>query len=280
MFDAIGLVGRFSITAGFAAATLACLAWYAGLRRPAAVHLARAGFHTAVTAVFLASAALLILILKHQFQFEYVWAYSSRDLPFGLLASTFYAGQEGSFLLWTLMIAVIGIVLLSYTQKRDNEREVMGAYAAIMAFLLLLILVKTPFALHEGGGTPADGRGLNPLLQNFWMQIHPPILFLGFAGMAPPFALALAALIRRRYQEWVTAALPWLVGGSLLLGLGIALGGFWAYETLGWGGWWGWDPVENSSLIPWLVSVAAIHTMLPQKRSRGQPLSPKSTRAR
>ena len=126
-----------------------------------------------------------------------------------------------------------------------------------------------PFALVEGGQVPADGRGLNPLLQNFWMQIHPPILFFGFASMTPPFALAIAALIQKKYQDWVVSSLPWVVGGAMVLGLGISLGGFWAYETLGWGGWWGWDPVENSSLLPWLVSVSLVHTMLTQKRTKG-----------
>lgn len=269
MYNALGFLGNAAIIVGFIAAVLGMVSYFRSIRQPRVVGFARTGFHIAVITVFFASAILLILIVKHQFQFHYVWAYSSRELPLGLLMSTFYAGQEGSFLLWTLMVAVVGIVLLVYTQKHDNEREVMGVYTGIMAFLLMLLIVKNPFTLIEGGAVPADGRGLNPLLQNFWMQIHPPILFLGFAAMTPPFALAVAALMRRRYQAWVTSALPWVVGGSVVLGLGIALGGFWAYETLGWGGWWGWDPVENASLIPWLVSIALIHTMVTQKRTRG-----------
>jgi cytochrome c biogenesis factor len=167
------------------------------------------------------------------------------------------------------MVAIVGIILLLYTQKRDNERETMGVYTGILAFLMLLLIVKNPFAFIDSDVIPRDGRGLNPLLQNFWMQIHPPILFAGFAAMTPPFALAIAGLMRRRYQGWVVSSLPWVVGGSMVLGLGIALGGFWAYETLGWGGWWGWDPVENASLIPWLVSVALVHTLITQKRTKG-----------
>lgn len=273
MYDFLGLLGNIAVIVGFIASLLGMAAYFRSIEQPRLIGVARAGFHVTVTTVLVSSLILLILIVKHQFQFHYIWAYSSRELPLGLLMSTFYAGQEGSFLLWTLMVSIIGIVLLIYTQKRDNEREVMGVYSSILAFLMMLLIVKNPFAPIEGNMIPADGRGLNPLLQNFWMQIHPPILFLGFAAMAPPFALAIAALMRRRYQDWVVSSLPWVLGGSMLLGLGISLGGFWAYETLGWGGWWGWDPVENASLIPWLISVALIHTMLTQKRTKGLVLT-------
>ncbi|MBE0643153.1 MAG: cytochrome c biogenesis protein CcsA [Bacteroidetes bacterium] len=269
MYDFLGLLGNAAIIVGFIASVIGLAAYFRSIEHPRVIGFARTGFHITVTTVFIAAALLLILIVKHQFQFHYVWAYSSRDLPLGLLMSTFYAGQEGSFMLWTVMVSIIGIVLMMYTQKHDNEREVMGVYTSILSFLMLLLIVKNPFAPIEGNVIPADGRGLNPLLQNFWMQIHPPILFLGFAAMAPPFALAIGALMRRKYQAWVVSSLPWVVGGSMVLGLGIALGGFWAYETLGWGGWWGWDPVENASLIPWLVSVSLIHTMLTQKRTKG-----------
>ena len=269
MLDAVGFIGRFAIIAGFVATSAAAFAFFLSLRREGLLPLARVGFHLTTTSIFVASAALLTLIITHQFQFHYVWAYSARDLPFGLLMSTFYAGQEGSFLLWTFMVAVIGIVLMAYSQKHNNEREVMGMYTTILGFLMLLLVVKNPFAPIDSPTIPLDGKGLNPLLQNFWMQIHPPILFLGFAAMTPPFALGMAALMQKKYQDWVTGSLPWVVGGAMVLGLGIALGGFWAYETLGWGGWWGWDPVENSSLIPWIVSVALVHTMLTQKRTKG-----------
>jgi cytochrome c biogenesis factor len=269
MYDVLGAVGNVAIILGFIASVVGMAAYFRSIRQPRLIGFARAGFHISVSTVFVASAILLILIVKHQFQFHYIWAYSSRELPLGLLMATFYAGQEGSFLLWTLMVSIVGIVLMLYTQKHDNEREVMGVYTSILSFLLMLLIVKNPFTPIEGNVIPADGRGLNPLLQNFWMQIHPPILFIGFAAMAPPFALAIAALMRRRYQDWVTSSLPWVVGGAMVLGLGIALGGFWAYETLGWGGWWGWDPVENASLIPWLVSVALIHTMVTQRRTKG-----------
>ncbi len=116
----------------------------------------------------------------------------------------------------------------------------------------------------EKGFVPLDGHGLNPLLQNFWMIIHPPMLFLGFSSLAVPFVLAVAALGQRNYKNWMNSALPWVLFSALALGAGLMLGGYWAYGVLGWGGWWGWDPVENSSLVPWIVTIILVHTMLVQ----------------
>lgn len=235
----------------------------------------RLSFHAAVTGVLLSAAFLLFLLLTHQFQYTYVWNYSSTDLPTPLLMSTFYAGQEGSFLLWAVFTAVIGVFLMSYTARKGYEAPVMAVYALIQAFLLLMLVVKDPFE-HvwetfsgevEVGFVPVDGRGLNPLLQNFWMVIHPPILFSGFASMAVPYAFAVAAMLKRDYRDWIRPVTPWLAFGVLALGTGIILGGYWAYETLGWGGYWGWDPVENSSLIPWLAGIALLHTILSQRQS-------------
>jgi len=124
-----------------------------------------------------------------------------------------------------------------------------------------------PIFQQNPGFIPADGQGLNDLLQNPWMTIHPPMLFVGFSSMVVPFAFAVAALWKRRYTEWVRPALPWTIGAVMMLGVGIAMGGYWAYITLSFGGYWAWDPVENSSLVPWLVGVAAFHTMLVQKKS-------------
>lgn len=269
MYDIIGTIGRAAIITGFIATLATIAGYFASFKKRELISVGRGGFHIAAIGVFVASASLLILIIKHQFQFHYVWAYSSRDLPLGLLMSTFYAGQEGSFMLWTLMIGIIGVFLMTYTQKHDYEKEVMPIYSMIISFLLLLIVIKNPFARIEGGIIPPDGKGLNPLLQNFWMQIHPPMLFAGFASMSVPFAFAIAALMKKQYQDWIVRSMPWMLAGAMILGTGIMLGGFWAYETLGWGGWWGWDPVENSSLIPWIVCVALIHTMLTQKRTHG-----------
>jgi len=135
----------------------------------------------------------------------------------------------------------------------------------ILAIFLAILIKASPFQTLDG--VPADGAGLNPLLQNFWMIIHPPILFVGYAAITFPYILSLASLWRKDYDGWINKALPWSIFGSLTLGAGIILGGFWAYETLGWGGYWGWDPVENSSLIPWLTILALLHGILVQRRT-------------
>lgn len=286
------------------------------------INVPRISFHLMATSTILASIVLLYLIITHQFQYKYVYNYSDTSLPLGLLISTFYAGQEGSFLLWALWMAIIGIILQQYTSLRgDLEPRVMSIFSLVQSFLLLMVspIMKNPFAylwnepfmasantinsqffnlpfltnylftdnstgmnyvkidaslvsqLKSAGIALGDfvinGKGLNPLLQNFWMQIHPPILFIGFAAMSVPFSFAFAALVKNDYKEWVKQSFPWLLFASMVLGLGIMLGGYWAYGVLGWGGYWAWDPVENSSLIPWIIAVAAIHTMIVQKKT-------------
>lgn len=292
-----GIVGALLVKGAFLAALGAAFFYYRGsLNRESLVPLARFSYHGAVIGLMSASAILLYLILTHQFQYAYVWNYSSTDLPLPLLVSTFYAGQEGSFTLWALFTALIGVFLMQYSMKREYEPQVMSIYSLILSFLLLMLIVKNPFEfiwdrfpndlirtgpIPAGIGSyvvldsvrsiwaqyPTEGKGLNPLLQNYWMVIHPQILFIGFSAMAVPYANAVAGLMRRDYTSWIRIATPWLVFGAMVLGLGIILGGYWAYETLGWGGFWGWDPVENSSLVPWLLCVATIHTTLVQRKN-------------
>jgi cytochrome c-type biogenesis protein CcmF len=292
------MIGSVLVQIAFGAIVLSGGAYFVAFRKGSAtaLNVGRYAFHTTAALVLAFSALLLYLILTHQFQYTYVWNYSSTDLPTPLLISTFYAGQEGSFTLWALYTTIIGVFLLEYTSRKHYEVEVMMIWSLIMTFLLLMLIVKNPFAyiwdsfpsdlLHSDGTPPpgsnfvwldqakgiwaqfpVEGKGLNPLLQNYWMVIHPQVLFTGFSSMAVPYTFALAGLLRRDYTSWVRVAKPWTVFSSAVLGTGIILGGYWAYETLGWGGYWGWDPVENSSLIPWLVAVASIHTMLAQTKS-------------
>jgi cytochrome c-type biogenesis protein CcmF len=270
------MIGRILIYIAFVSVLFATIGYYLGFRgRRNLIPKARLSYHISAVMVILASAFLLYLILTHQFQYTYVWSYSSTDLSTPLLISTFYAGQEGSFMLWTFYTSILGLFLMSYARRNGYEPEVMSVYSLVKVFLLLILIVKSPFEyiwetwpgqVHEGF-VPPEGRGLNPLLQNFWMVIHPPIIFIGFAAMAIPYSHAIVALLRREYLTWVKPAMPWTIFASLALGAGLAIGGFWAYETLGWGGFWGWDPVENSSLVPWLIAVGTIHTMLVQKRT-------------
>jgi cytochrome c-type biogenesis protein CcmF len=272
------MVGVFIVWIAFAAAAVSAFSFYWSATKNARfLAVARNSFGFMALSVLAASILLLVYILTHRFEFAYVWEYSSRSLPLDLLVTTFWAGQDGSFMLWALCSAVIGLFLMAYTRRKGLEAETMALYAFIQAFLLLLIILKSPFKYIwnaypndvQAGTIPSDGRGLNPLLQNFWMIAHPPMLFAGFASMAVPFVFAMAALWRKAYHEWIPNALPWIIGGTVALGTGIMMGGYWAYGVLGWGGWWGWDPVENSSLVPWIIGVILIHTMLIQRRTGG-----------
>lgn len=292
-----GIVGGLAVKLAFLSGLASVVLYYLSHRGfSSALIPARASYHLSVMSLLTASAVMLYLILTHQFQYTYVWNYSSTDLPLPLLISTFYAGQEGSFTLWALYTAIIGVFLMPYATRKGYEAQVMSVYSLVLSFLLLMLIVKNPFTLiwesfpndliqsgpippgitnyvvldaarNIWARYPVEGKGLNPLLQNYWMVIHPQILFVGFSAMAVPYAHAVAGLLKRDYTSWIRVATPWLVFGAMMLGTGIILGGYWAYETLGWGGFWGWDPVENSSLVPWLIGVAAIHTTLVQRKS-------------
>jgi cytochrome c-type biogenesis protein CcmF len=216
--------------------------------------------------VLLASAFQMFNILTHQFQYQYVTNFSDRSLPPLLLAATFWGGQSGSFLLWAAWSAVFGLFLIWGLRRSAWEPYVLTPYLLVTVCITAITLASDPFAMLAE--TPADGNGLNPLLQNYWMAIHPPILFTGFTTLAGPFAFAVAALWKRDYDGWVDLAKPWTLLAWACMGTGLALGGFWAYESLGWGGFWGWDPVENSSLVPWLFASALLHGLILQG-SRG-----------
>ncbi|MCL5991343.1 MAG: cytochrome c biogenesis protein CcsA, partial [Bacteroidetes bacterium] len=240
--------------------------------------LARKMFYGILAGIIIVSVYFMINIFAHNFQFTYIFEYSSKELPAYLLFSSFYAGQEGSFLLWLFLFAIFGFFVIRYAKQHGYESMVMGLYCMLIAMILLIIVVKSPFDYIwdtykdnklEVGFMPANGKGLNPVLENPWITIHPPILFAGYAAAAIPFVFAIAGLIQRDYKKWIEITLPWTIIASALLGLGISLGGFWAYETLGWGGFWGWDPVENSSLLPWLCTMALIHTMIVQRKTNG-----------
>ncbi|MDF2570153.1 MAG: cytochrome c assembly protein [Sporomusa sp.] len=207
---------------------------------------------------------LMYILLGNRFDYAYVFSYSSRDLPLAYKVSAFWAGQEGSFMLWLVFHAVFGLVLL---RKPAAPLPAMAVYSLIQAVLLALLLVKSPFMMLAE--PRLDGAGLNPLLQDPWMVIHPPILFLGYAALAVPFAYGLGAMITGRHQEWLDAASVWTLFALSSLGAGMFIGGFWAYKVLGWGGYWAWDPVENSSLVPWLASGALAHLLVMAKVRAG-----------
>jgi cytochrome c-type biogenesis protein CcmF len=226
-----------------------------------AARVSFAGFTVFVT---LASMLLMHYILNHDYRYSYVARYSSTDLPLQYLISAFWAGQEGSFLLWVLLGSWLGILLMF--KARDLEPQVMLVFNLNNIFLTILLIKQSPF--EQLVFAPPDGQGLNMLLQDPWMVIHPPVVFVGYAAFAIPFAYAVAGLWRRQYDTWVRRALPWAVFAFVTLGAGIIIGGYWSYKVLGWGGYWGWDPVENASLLPWLAGTALVHGMILQETKK------------
>ena len=270
------VAGHFSIGIAFIATLVSTYAYgqYYKKHSDSQLKFANRSYYVTFGSITFAAILLLSQILTHNFQLNYVYSYSSRILPTFYLISTFWAGQEGTLLLWLLISALFGIFLI---KKHAAKNPLVMVFLLLSnLFLLILLIKKSPFAMiwdvHKEaayGIFPADGSGLNPLLQNPWMVIHPPTLFVGYAATVVPFAFALSAMIRKDYQNWINDARIWVIFTVFSLGLGIILGAYWAYTTLGWGGYWGWDPVENSSLIPWLLAIALIHSLAIQKRQKG-----------
>lgn len=226
-------------------------------------NLARKAYNYFTGCVILMFAYLYYLFFSYNFAIKYVYEYSDRSLSFFFTLSAFWAGQEGTYVLWVTMSALFGYIILKYGDQYRNYAMV--TYAAVNSFFLVLMTKLSPFAMLNG--VPADGLGLNPLLHDFWMVIHPPIIFVGYAMAAVPFSFAIAALATNDYSNWVKKAFPWAGITALMLAGGNILGGYWAYKTLGWGGFWAWDPVENSSFIPWFIALAVIHGMIIERRS-------------
>ena len=300
----LATVGSLALIVAFVATLAAGVAFVLAARdTPEAPVWARTGrWAWAAMGLGLAVAAgtLWAALFGRHFELAYVYQQTSRAMPWRYTFSSFWAGQEGSFLLWSMMTATVGAVLIrwwTHPNRTGAAREaqtsfgpiVLAVVALCQAFLLSMVVgiklgpipigvspfvslaAKFPDApmLQVPGFVPADGQGLNDLLQNPWMVIHPPTLFTGFTLLMVPFAFAAAGLIRKRYTQWTKPALPWALAGCGVLGVGIMMGGYWAYETLSFGGWWAWDPVENASLVPWLFAVAGLHAMVVQKKTAG-----------
>ncbi|MCX6306369.1 MAG: cytochrome c biogenesis protein CcsA [Bacteroidetes bacterium] len=287
-----GEMGKFFVWLGFGTAILAAifysLDFYRKDNRRIWLNSARALYVVHAISIISVAVVLYFLIFKHYFEYSYVWQYSSKELPMKYIVSCFWAGQEGSFLVWALWQALIGLVLLRLARKWESP--VMLIFSISQAFVTSMLLGVTWFGVKIGAspfellrstidtveGTifampnyltmVGDGNGLNPLLENIWMTIHPPILFLGYALALVPFSYAIASFMKKDYHTWIGRALPWTLFALLMLGAGILLGGAWAYVSLTFGGFWSWDPVENSSLVPWMTLVAGLHFMLISRR--------------
>ena len=237
-------------------------------------------------AVIATVVTLFLIIYFNYFEYDYAYKHSSVNLAVHYMIACFWEGQEGSFLIWTLWNALLGFVLIGTNKKW--EAPVMTVFSLVQAFLTSMILGlvfgdfklgSSPFILMRDvylnnldfllnpNFVPLDGTGLNPLLQNYWMVIHPPLTFLGFALTLVPFSFCIAGLWRKDFTDWIRPALPWTILGGVVLGTAIIMGAYWAYETLNFGGYWNWDPVENAVYVPWLVLIASMHTMIVFKKS-------------
>lgn len=289
MFHAnIGNLGHLSIIISLVTALLSAIGYYITAHKTendkaqqSWKNFSKYTFYLHSFAVLSIITCLFIIIYNHYYEYYYAWSHSSNSLPVHFMISCFWEGQEGSFLLWMFWHCVLGIILLN-TQKKW-EAPMMAVFAFVQAFLASMILgiafgdikigsspfillrdfmVDAPIFQLQPEFVPKDGTGLNPLLQNYWMVIHPPTLFLGFASTLVPFSFCIAGLVKKDFSSWIKPTLPWAHFSAMILGIGILMGAYWAYETLNFGGYWNWDPVENAVYVPWLVLVAAIHGML------------------
>jgi len=285
-----GQLGHFFVILSFVASLVASISYFKsanariGEEALSWKRLGRIGFLLDGFSVLAVFSILLYIVATHKFEYYYAWNHSSKSLNFNYLLSCIWEGQEGSFLLWTIWHAVLGAILIR--TSRQWEAPVMTVISVIQMCLATMIMGIFIFDIKIGSNPfllvrehfqdapifsradylslpqMADGQGLNQLLQNYWMVIHPPVLFLGFASVIVPFAYAVAGLWKKNFGGWTKAAVPWALFSTCILGTGILMGAAWAYESLTFGGYWAWDPVENASLVPWLVMVAGLHTLV------------------
>jgi cytochrome c-type biogenesis protein CcmF len=291
----LGNLGHISVVLAFLSAAFGGLGYYINHKYRDNVwgKIAEKALHLHSFSVLLIIVVLYTLIRTHAYEYQYVWQHSSNDLPYYYMISCFWEGQEGSFLLWTFWHVVLAyFVYFSKSPLKYGALSVILLVQAVLTSMLLGVewwgqkIGSSPFILlreHQPDilKLPAiqlrgienylsaihDGTGLNPLLQNYWMVIHPPTLFLGFASATIPFAFLISAFWVKDRTLWMQPIIPWTLFSVMILGTGIIMGGFWAYESLSFGGYWAWDPVENASLMPWLLLIAAVHMVLIYKNT-------------
>jgi cytochrome c-type biogenesis protein CcmF len=254
---AFGLVVYAAVGGGLGAYT----------RRRRLVVSARNALFASFGATAVAAIVLLNAFRVRDFSFSYVAEHSSKALPFPYVYTAFWGGQAGSLLLWLFVLTGVGSAAVAFNRRLTTEVlpwtvPVLGGVASF--FALLLVFVVSPFTTQVA---PVDGAGLNPSLQNPYMMIHPPLLYLGYVGLTIPFAFAAGALLSGRFDErWIVATRRWTILAWTALGIGILLGAKWAYEEVGWGGYYAWDPVENAALMPWLAATAFLHSVMVQEK--------------
>ena len=285
-----GKLGHFFVILSFAASFVAMIAYFKASGAKDAddennwKRLARIAFYIDAVAVFSVFATIYYIVRSHLFEYNFAWEHSSKALSPKYLLACIWEAQEGSFLLWTMWHCVLGIILIFKAKKWEAPVMTVISFAQFcLASMIMGVYIfgvkigNSPFSLVREKFMDApifqradylkipqmqDGQGLNALLQNYWMVIHPPVLFLGFASTVVPFAFAISGLWKKQFGNWTKTALPWTLFSACILGTGIMMGAAWAYESLTFGGYWAWDPVENASLVPWLVIIAGLHTMV------------------
>ncbi|MGH7629618.1 MAG: heme lyase CcmF/NrfE family subunit [Gemmatimonadales bacterium] len=264
------LLGEFSLWLALLVGSWCTVIAFSGRwrGRPELARTVTRSAHALFVALAAATLALWVGLISHDFNIEYVAAYTSRNLPSYYIVSALWAGQKGSLLFWAVVLAFFGTLAQGLTPRRYAPLlpYVAGVTSAVVVFFVsVMLFAASPF--ERLPFTPPDGRGLNPQLQNIGMVVHPPMLYLGYISLTIPFAFAMAALLSRRLDTgWIHAIRKWTLVSWLLLSVGITLGMWWAYVELGWGGYWAWDPVENASLLPWLTMTAFLHSVMIQER--------------
>ncbi|MGI8843414.1 MAG: heme lyase CcmF/NrfE family subunit [Gemmatimonadaceae bacterium] len=264
------LVGELSLWVALLMAAWGTTVSFAGgaLRNRSLVLSGERAVHATLAFVVVASIGLWSALLRSDFSFKYVASYTSANLPAAYKISAFWAGQSGSLLFWTLILAMYAATAVRLNRNRLPELApyVAGTLSAVTLFFLLVTAFgSNPY--ERLSWLPPDGRGMNPQLQNPGMALHPPSLYLGYVATTVPFAFAVAALITRRLDaKWLGAVRRWALLSWVFLTTGILLGMWWAYVELGWGGYWAWDPVENASLLPWLTGTAFLHSVMVQEK--------------
>ena len=263
-------IGYFALCLALLASGYGVIASAVGARR-GHLGLVRSGENAVLATCALLTIAVVTLwqaLLSHDFQVEYVAENSNRSMPLFYLVTALWGGQNGSLLFWGWILSLYSASVVALYRQR--YRELMPYVVATLAFTSFFFCIVHLFAadpFQRLSFTPPDGRGLNPILQHPVMAIHPPLLYLGMVGMVVPFAFAIAALFSGKLDTtWLRASRRWTLIPWTFLGFGLLLGGKWAYVELGWGGYWAWDPVENSSLMPWLVATAFLHSIMIQER--------------